>query len=123
MIRLIHCMKRREDVSIEAFRKFWNSAELNELIDRATRYALTVEVKKNLTLDIELNQRLQAERNAKPAFDGILEIVWQSGSDLSALIDDPDFERLNQEMQAVQQPFVDFNESRRFFTEYHEPSG
>ncbi|MGD1983217.1 MAG: hypothetical protein PVF93_04830 [Chromatiaceae bacterium] len=115
-------MKRREDVSIEAFRKFWNSAEFNELIDRAMGYALTIEVKKNLTLDIELNQLLREERNAKPAFDGILEVVWQSGSDLSVLLDDPDFQRLTQELQAVQQPFVDFIESRRFFTEYNDAS-
>jgi hypothetical protein len=115
-------MKRKADISIEEFRRFWNSPEFNALIDRMIGHALTVEVKKNLTLDIEFNRVLQQERDAKPPFDAILEVVWQSGSHLSALIDNEEFQQLMQEMQAVQEKFIDFHESRRFFTEYEEPS-
>lgn len=121
MIRLIHCMQKRPDVSTEAFRKFWNSQRFDDLIDRMIGHALTVEVRKNLTLDIELNRALQHERDARPAFDGVLEVVWQSGGDLSALVDNPEFQRLSEEMEEVQREFVDFRESRRFFTEYGDP--
>jgi len=111
-------MQKRSDVSTEAFRKFWHSQRFNDLIDHMVGHALTAEVKKNLTLDIEINRALQQERDAMPAFDGDLEVVWQSGGDLSALVGDPEFQRLSEEMEEIQREFVDFRESRRFFTEY-----
>jgi uncharacterized protein (DUF1501 family) len=123
MIRLMHCIKKKDGVSTEDFRRFWNGAEFNELIDKMVGHALTVEVKKNLTLDIALNEALREERDAKDAFDATLEIVWQSGSDLSALTGNEEFQRLVDEMQAVQQDYIDFHESRRFFTEYDTTPG
>jgi hypothetical protein len=115
-------MKKREDISTEEFRRFWHSTEFNGLIDRMIGHVLTVEVKKNLTLDIEMNKLLQDERNAKPAFDAVLEVVWQSGGDLSALMGNQAFQQLIDEMHDVQAEYVDFQESRRFFTEYGDSS-
>jgi hypothetical protein len=111
-------MKRRDDVPIEQFRKFWDSPEFNDLIDRMLGHALFVDVKKNLTLDIDLNRALQAERGAKPSFDAVMEIILQAGVDVTALLGNAEFQRLNQEMEDIQRRFVDFAESRRFFTEY-----
>lgn len=122
MIRLMHCMKKKDGVSTEDFRRFWNGAEFNELIDKMVGHALTVEVKKHLTLDIALNEALREQRDAKDAFDGILEIIWQSGSDLAALTGNEEFQNLVDEMQRVQQDYIDFHESRRFFTEYDAAS-
>ncbi len=120
MIRFIHCMKRKDDISIEEFRRFWNSAEFNDLIDRMLSHSLTAGVRKNLTLDIDVNKMLQSERGAKNPFDSVLEVLWQSGGDLPALLANGEFQQLMREMEAVQRPFVDFHESRRFFTEYME---
>ena len=118
MIRFIHCMKRKEDVSIEAFRAFWHGAEFNDLLDRMLGLSLTADVKKNLTLDIDANKVLQQERGARHPFDGVLEILWQSGRDVAELLDDEEFQQLTRQMEAAQREFVDFQESRRFFTEY-----
>lgn len=118
MIRFIHCVKRKDDISIEEFRRFWNSAEFNDLIDRMLGHALTAGVKKNLTFDIDVNKALQAERGAKQPFDAVFEVLWQSGGDLPALLDNEEFQALMQDMEAIQRRFVDFHESRRFFTEY-----
>ena len=54
MIRLIHCVTRRTDVSVDEFRHFWNSSEFHELSSRLTDLASPIEVRKNLTLDIPL---------------------------------------------------------------------
>lgn len=122
MIRFIHCVKRKEGVSIEGFRRFWNSAEFNGLVDRIVRHALTADVKKNLTLEIDLNKALQAERDAKPAFDGVLEIVWESGGGIAGLLANVAFQQLMREMEEAQCNVIDFHESRRFFTEYNDDS-
>ena len=111
-------MKRKDEISTEEFRKFWNSPEFNDLIDRMLGHVLAAGVKKNLTLDIDINRALQAQRGAKQSFDGVMEVIWQSGGDIADLLDNAEFQALNQEMEAVQRRFVDFQESRRFFTEY-----
>jgi hypothetical protein len=111
-------MKRKDGISTEEFRRFWNSPEFNGLIDKMLGHVLAVDVKKNLTLDIDINKALQAERGAKQSFDGVMEVVWQSGGDIAVLLGDKEFQALTQEMEAVQRQFVDFQESRRFFTEY-----
>lgn len=120
MIRFIHCVKRKEGVSTEEFRRFWNSPEFNGLIDEMLGHVLTAGIRKSLTLDIEFNKTLQAERDAKQSFDGVLEIVWQAGGDLAALLANDEFQRLTRTMEELQRPFVDFRESRRFFTEYED---
>ena len=120
MIRFIHCMKRREGVSTEEFRRFWNSPEFNGLIDELLSHAFTSSVKKSLTLDIEINKALQVERGAKQPFDGVLEIVWQSGADLAGLFDNAEVDRLTRQLEDIQSRYIDFNESSRFFTEYED---
>lgn len=120
MIRFIHCIKRKDGISTEEFRRFWNSPEFNDLTERLLSHVLAVGVKKNLTLDIDINKALQAERGAKQAFDGVMEVVWQSGGDVTALLNSKEFQELTEEMEAFQSRFVDFQESRRFFTEYSD---
>lgn len=118
MIRLIHCVKRRDDVSIEDFRHFWNGNKFTQLIERLSSLTMTVEIKKNLTLDIPLNTDLQLERYSKQPFDAILEIIWQTGHEVEMLIENEEFNKLYEEMFALQKEYIDFNDSRRFFTEY-----
>jgi hypothetical protein len=118
MIRYIHCIKRRDDISIEAFRRFWSGAEFNGLLERMLAHFLTAEVRRNLTLDIDLNKTMADERGAGSPFDAVLEIIWESGDGLLDVAADPEYQRLNEEMERLQAPFVDFRESRRFFTEY-----
>lgn len=120
MIRYMHCMKRKDGVSVDEFRRFWNSAEFNDLLDKMLAHAFTASVRMSLTLDIEFNRELQAERGAKQPFDGVMEIVWQSGADLAGLFDNREVEQLTQAMEEMQSRYIDFNESRRFFTEYED---
>jgi hypothetical protein len=110
-------MKRKEGISVEEFRRFWNGAEFNGLLDEMLRHVLTASVRKSLTLDIEFNRELQAQRGAKQPFDAVLEIVWQSGADLAGLFGNEEVERLTRQMESIQGHYIDFNESRRFFTE------
>jgi hypothetical protein len=113
-------MKRKQGISTEEFRRFWNSAEFNDLVDEMLSHALTSSVRKSLTLDIEFNKALQAERGAKQPFDGVLEIVWPSGADIAGLLGNAEVERLTRELEEIQSRYIDFTESRRFFTEYED---
>lgn len=120
MIRFIHLIKRKDDVTVEDFRKFWDGPDLNAMLDKAMNYTLTASYKKNLTLDIPINTQLQFERYSKQPFDAILEIILQSGQELEALEGNEEFNQMMSEMFDLQSHFIDFHESRRFFTEYNE---
>ena len=62
------------------------------------------------------------ERGAEEPFDGIIEFWLESAADLQNL-NNAEADALRAEMEAYQQQFVDFTESRRFFTEWEPVPG
>lgn len=120
MIRFIHCIKRKQDISVEDFRSFWNGGELEALIKKAQDMLKAKHIRKNLTLDIALNNRLQQQRNAEEPYDAVLEFIWTSGKSLGETEITESYQKFAQEMEDAQKDVVDFKASKRFFTEYHE---
>ena len=120
MIRFIHCMKTRSDVSTEAFRSFWHSAELKQLLSELAIQAGTRQIRRNLTLQVEANNQLQMEREAQPAYDAVLEIWFDDAAGLQQLNEKNEIRALLKRMQTLQADFVDFQASSRFFTEWVE---
>ena len=122
MIRFIHCMKRRPELTVAEFREYWNSQEFGDLVNRMQDMVGPVSMIKNLTLNIEINNELMQERGGEEPYDGILELWFESASDLQELSTD-EGEALRAEMEAFQEKFVDFSTSSRFFTEWSPVSG
>lgn len=118
MIRFIHCVKRRSDVSVEKFRQYWNSARFSELIEQLANLTGAIQVEKNLTLIVEANTKLMQERGSHEPFEGILEIWWDNAKSLTELVETQEIAELMKTMEAYQSQFVDFTVSRRFFTEW-----
>lgn len=122
MIRFIHCMKRRPDLTVAEFREYWNSPEFAALLARMEAMVGPVSMIKNLTFNIEVNNLLMQERGAEEPYDGILEVWLESANDLQAL-DTPEAEALREEMAEYQKQFIDFSASKRFLTEWEPVSG
>lgn len=124
MIRLIHCARRRPDISIEEFRRFWNGSEFSQLLEQLLQITGASRVEKSLTLLIGLNQQLMEERSAEQPFDGIIEIWWAQAKGFQEMLDAPQTQRTLEQMTTFQQQFIDFPRSLRFFTEWEgsEPS-
>ena len=122
MIRFIHLMKKRPELTTADFREYWNSPQSSELLERVKDIVGPVSVIKNLTLDVSLNAALMEERGAGEPYDGIIEIWFESAADLKNLETDEGKAVLaeNQEHQAQ---FVDFAASKRFFTEWNPVPG
>jgi hypothetical protein len=120
MIRLIHCVKRRNEVSLEQFRKFWQSEEFDHFIRALLADTPGITINKNLTLEIEFNKILREERHAREAYDGVIEVIFPSGVELLQVTEDSEqFDEVYQQMVDYQTPFIDFEESVRFITEYN----
>jgi antibiotic biosynthesis monooxygenase (ABM) superfamily enzyme len=118
MIRFIHCMKARPDVSLEAFRQFWHGDEFRQQLSELAVQAGSREIRRNLTLQVETNERLQRERGAESSYDAILEIWFDHAAGLQDLLESSEFQALLQRMERLQADFVDFQASKRFFTEW-----
>ncbi|MCW8964072.1 MAG: EthD domain-containing protein [Gammaproteobacteria bacterium] len=121
MIRFIHCMKKRPELTTAEFREYWNGNEFADLISQMSDIVGPVTIIKNLTFNIELNNALREARGADEPYDGIMEIWIESAADLKQLETD-EAKQVVSEMETYQKQFVDFAASKRFFTEW-EPTG
>lgn len=119
MIRYIHCMKRRPELTVAEFREYWNSPEFADLVSRNTDAFGAVKVTRNLTYNIDLTTLLMSERGStEEPYDAIMEMWWASPADLETQRNTGEAEQALKEMTAFQQNFVDFSRSQRFLTEW-----
>jgi hypothetical protein len=122
MIRLITCLKRRDDISPEEFRRFWMDAAFDELIGRIVALTGAERYAKNLTLSVEANVLLMQERGLGEPFDGIIEFWWHDAAHFDELYNSEERKALMLDMQAYQTQFADLAASASFFTESRETS-
>jgi hypothetical protein len=122
MIRLITCLKRRDDISPEEFRRFWMDAAFDELIGRIVALTGAERYAKNLTLSVEANVLLMQERGLGEPFDGIIEFWWHDAAHFDELYNSEERKSLMLDMQAYQTQFADLAASASFFTESRETS-
>jgi hypothetical protein len=120
MIRLITCLKRRDDVSAEDFRRHWQEAAFDDLIARIVALTGAERCAKNLTLSVAANTLLMQERGLAEPFDGIIEYWWHDAANFDELYNSEERKALMQEMQDYQGRFVDPAASAAFFTESRE---
>ena len=122
MIRFIHLMKKRPELTTAEFRAYWNSPESKEMLERIKEILGPVSVIKNATLDIAQNTALMEERGADEPYDGILEVWIESAADLKSM-DTEEAKAIMAESMAYQEKFIDFSASKRFFTEWDPVPG
>jgi hypothetical protein len=122
MIRLITCLKRRDDISPEEFRRYWMDAAFDELIGRIVALTGAERYAKNLTLSVEANVLLMQERGLGEPFDGIIEFWWHDAAHFDELYNSEERKALMLDMQAYQTQFADLAASASFFTESRETS-
>ncbi|MCU7850909.1 MAG: EthD domain-containing protein [Candidatus Thiodiazotropha sp. (ex Monitilora ramsayi)] len=120
MIRFIHCIKSGAGVTSEAFRKFWQGPELNQLLSEFTVQAGACRISKNLTLDVSANNQLREDRGSEEPYDAILEIWFDNAASLMQITEMHDVQQLFKRMEKLQAAYIDFHTSKRFFTEWNE---
>ena len=117
MIKFIHCIKAKPELTAAEFRKFFRSDELLSLIQRMATLTNAVDYKLGLRLEIEINVELMRSRNGAAPFDGVIEILWENGKELMQFTASEEFQGVMEQMDRYQSQFVDFSRSSRFFME------
>ena len=120
MIRFINCVRRRHDISMEEFRRYWNSDELKTLYQRLNAVVQPVRFGRYLTLQVAANELLREERGSGEPFDATIEFYWHNAADLMQKYDSAEALRIREDMLDYQQRFIDMPGCRAFFTEYED---
>jgi uncharacterized protein (TIGR02118 family) len=77
VIKLVFCLRRRQGLSVEAFREYWRDHH-GPLVARHADALRIVEYTQLAPLGVEINESLRASRGAPPAYDGIAEVWYEN---------------------------------------------
>ena len=117
MIRLITCIKRKEGISSEEFRDYWNDPQFEILFDRVVSVMEPFRLSRKLTLQVSANIRIMQARKTKQPYDAVIEWWFESASKLGPRLETPEAHTELKELMKYQRQFVDFKMSPSFFTE------
>jgi uncharacterized protein (TIGR02118 family) len=118
VIKFVYCVRRRPDVSPEAFRKYWLENH-GPLVKSQAKTLRAVRYVQSHTLDSPLNQHAQLPRGTKPPYDGITEIWWKNPEDLVAALSTPEGQQANSLLAKDEARFCHLPDCSVFFTEEH----
>jgi uncharacterized protein (TIGR02118 family) len=83
MVKLIFCLRRRPDMSVEEFHRYWHD-EHGPLV---TRHAAALGIRRYVQLHTvpgPVNAMLAASRGGPEAYDGVAELWFDSAESLAA---------------------------------------
>ncbi len=113
MIRLIQCVRRKPELSVDEFRRHWQNYQqaYKELAvaTEARRFAVSFGLK------IPYNASIQEMRGTLEPFDAILEVWWDSGAQLDGIEERPDIGQRIDDTRRMQAEFMDLEASSIFF--------
>ncbi len=118
MVKLVYCLRRRADVSPEAFYRYWldtHAPKVKSVAEalRARRYI------QSHTCGPDLNEAFVASRGLAPAYDGITEVWWDSVEDVKAAMATSAGLDAMAMLLEDESRFIDFAHSRAFMTTEH----
>jgi uncharacterized protein (TIGR02118 family) len=118
VIKLVYCIRRRDDVAPEEFHRYW--LEDHAPLVRSVADAIgAVRYVQSHTVQPELNEILRAGRGSEDPYDGITEVWWESLADLQAGLETAAGQDAQRRLMEDESTFIDFARSRVFMTEEH----
>jgi uncharacterized protein (TIGR02118 family) len=116
MVKFVYMVRRRAELSPEAFRKYWieNHGPLVKSLASALRAKRYVQ---SHTLETPFNQIAQQVRGTQPPYDGVTEIWFDKLEDLVAAAQTPEGQQANLTLAQDEARFCDLPNCSVFFTE------
>jgi len=119
VIKLAFCLRRRPELSREAFQRYW----IEEHGPLVRRHAAALRIRRYVQLHTEdhpLNAALAESRGGPEAFDGIAELWWESFEDLASVLAMPEGQRAGAILLEDERRFIDLERSPLFVAREHE---
>lgn len=119
MIKLVYCIRRRADVPVEEFYRYWRNAHAPKVTEAREALRMRRYVQSHTGLP-EMNEALRTSRGDMPeGYDGITEVWWDSAEDLQAAMATSEGQQAMQMLIEDEARFIDHARSRVFMTSEH----
>ena len=118
MVKLVYCIRRREDVPEDEFHRYWLD-EHGPLVRSVADAIGAVRYVQSHTVSPELNAFLRQSRGSAEPYDGITEVWWESLEAVQAGMGAPEGLEAQQRLVEDESKFIDFARSCVFMTEEH----
>ena len=122
MIKLTFCLRRRPDLSREAFYDYW----LNQHAPLVRRHQAALRMRRYVQVhgrQLKLATGMAAARDAPAPYDGVAELWYDSIDDLETMATDPAARQAGRELLEDERNFIDHANSPLWFGEEHEIIG
>jgi uncharacterized protein (TIGR02118 family) len=118
MIKFVYCVRRRADITPQAFRQYWLEKH-GPLVKKCAEAMRARRYVQSHTLDTPLNAMARQARGTREAYDGLTELWWDKVEDLVAAWQTAEGKRANQMLAEDEARFCDLPNCSVFFTEEH----
>lgn len=119
MLKLLFCLHRQPQLSREAFQRYWRETH-GPLV---RRHAAVLRIRRYVqshAVGDGIDDALQASRGARPGYDGVAELWWDSAEDLAAATASPEGRAASLELLEDERRFIDLARSTLFVATEHE---
>ncbi|HCU53852.1 MAG TPA: hypothetical protein DIC36_06100 [Gammaproteobacteria bacterium] len=121
MIKFMQCIRRQPQLSVVDFRRHWD--RYTQVWQELARLSEARRMVTSVGLDIDQNTSIQLARGTREPFDGVLEVWWLNGEQVSKYLQDPALKEKLASMRQLQEEFVDLASSSFFFASEAEHLG
>lgn len=113
MIKFIQCVRKKPEISIHDFRRYWKSyqAKATELAKAVNAVGLTF----STTLAVDENLQVMLVRGTSEPYDGLVEFRVNNAPRMMERLENEPAKSLWQEFQRLQTEFIDLENSSFFF--------
>jgi uncharacterized protein (TIGR02118 family) len=118
MIKLVFCLKRLPQLSLEEFQRYW----LEEHGPLVRRHAETLRIKRYVQVHTTrggINEAMRASREAAEPYDGVAELWWEGIEDVAAGNATPEGRQAARELLEDERTFIDLKRSSLWVGEEH----
>ncbi len=118
MIKLVYCIRKAADKTVEEFQKYWLDHHGPLVRSVAAELGASKYIQSH-TVEPKLNELLAQSRNCAPAYDGVTEVWWDTLDDFNHGLNSDEGRQAALKLLEDEARFIDLAESRVFLTEEH----
>ena len=119
MIKLVFCLRRRPELTRDAFQEYWRTTHAPLVRERAEAIGAVRYVQVHTGYD-DLSAALRAGRGGPEPYDGVAELWFEDRAALEAALGTDAGRRAGAELLDDERNFIDLERSPLWFADEHE---
>ena len=117
MVKFIRCIRRRDDITADEFRRYWNDERYSGALAGIAKAAGAQRCVMDLTLRIAANAQLIEREGLGNPYDGVVEFWFDSPQVLAGALDSDEVRAIGRPFRELEAKFVDHADSKEFIVD------